>query len=125
MLDVLMERYPWADAHCLSKKGVTRDYKEEWEAYRYLVGGKMFVMLGGDKYNEPIITVKLEPLFGDTLRREYKDIIPGHYMNKQHWNSVYLKGDVPDDLLRSMLDKSYEAVLGGLSKKAQAEILSG
>ena len=32
-------------------------------------------------------------------------------------------GAVPDDLLKDSLDKSYQLVLGGLSKKKQREIL--
>ena len=43
-------------------------------------------------------------------------------MNKTHWNSINPDGQVPDDILRDMLDKSYALVLGGLSKKMQREI---
>lgn len=44
-------------------------------------------------------------------------------MNKVHWNSVNADGEVPDDLLKDMLDKSYQLVLSGFSKKKQIEIL--
>ena len=44
-------------------------------------------------------------------------------MNKEHWNSVRPDGNVPDELLKDLLDKSYGLVLGGLSKKKQKEIL--
>lgn len=60
---------------------------------------------------------------GDFLRSQYEDIIPGYYMNKTHWNSVKADGEVPDDLVKDMLDKAYGLVLGGLSKKKQREIL--
>ena len=69
------------------------------------------------------ITLKLEPLEGDVLRRQYEDIIPGYYMNKTHWNSVKADGNVPDDLLKDLLDKSYRLVLGSLSRKKQRELL--
>lgn len=55
-------------------------------------------------------------------RRQYEDIIPGYYMNKMHWNSIKADGEVPDDLLKDLLDKSYQLVLGGFSKKKQREI---
>ncbi len=32
-------------------------------------------------------------------------------------------GEVPDDLLKDMLDQSYQLVLGGFSRKKQKEIL--
>ena len=66
--------YPWIDAYCLSKKGVTKDDKEEWGATRYQVGGKMFAMQGGDKEGTPIFTRKLPPDFGRFLREQYPDI---------------------------------------------------
>jgi predicted DNA-binding protein (MmcQ/YjbR family) len=116
-------KYEWLDSYCLEKKGVEKDYKEEWQATRYMIRGKMFAMQGGDKYGKPIITVKLEPMFGNLLRQQYQDIVPGYYMNKEHWNSMYLEGDVPDEVLRDMLDKSYQILLQSFSKKAQKEIL--
>lgn len=48
-----------------------------------------------------------------------------YYMNKQHRNSIKADGEVPDDLLKELLDKSYQLVLKSLSKKKQVEILAG
>lgn len=116
--------YEWFDAYCLSKVGVQKDYKEEWDATRYMIKGKMFLMHGGDKNGKPIITVKLDPMNGETLRSEYEDIIPGYYMNKVHWNSLYLDGQVPDEIVKKMIDESYELILKSLSKKDQISLLS-
>ncbi|SFG15153.1 MmcQ/YjbR family DNA-binding protein [Sporolactobacillus nakayamae] len=112
----------WIDAYCLEKKGVERDYKEEWQATRYMIRGKIFAMRGGDKNGLPIITVKLLPDFGARLREEYEAIVPGYYMNKTHWNSLYLDKDVSEEVLRIMLDQGYLIVLRSLSKKVQEEI---
>lgn len=30
-------------------------------------------------------------------------------MNKEHWNSVYLDANVPNDVLKQMIDISYES----------------
>ncbi|MDR1092640.1 MAG: MmcQ/YjbR family DNA-binding protein [Clostridiales bacterium] len=100
-------KYAWLDQYCSEKRGATKDYKEEWKATRYTVGGKMFALQGSDNANRPIISLKLPPTDGDFLRGQYKDITPGYYLNKIHWNSVYLDGSVPDDVLRGMIDKSY------------------
>lgn len=116
-------KYEWLDAYCLSKKGATKDFKVEWNATRYLIGEKMFGMRCGDKDGKAIITLKCEPLFGAALREQYPDIIPGYYMNKEHWNSVYLEGDTPDDILKQMIDMSHDLVLRSLSKKAVREII--
>lgn len=115
--------YEWLDEYLLSKPGAIKDFKPEWMATRYLLAGKMFAMQGADKYEKPIITLKLEPEYGQLLRNQYKDIVPGYYMNKEHWNSLYLDGEVADDIVRQMADESYHLILSSLSKKLQAEIL--
>ena len=117
--------YDWIDGYCLQKKGVGRDYQPDWQATRYKIRDKMFAMMGGDKEGKPIFTIKLPPSYGELLRLQYKDIIPGYYMNKVHWNSLYLSGDVPKEVVMDMIDKGYEAVLNSLSKKGRAEILGG
>jgi predicted DNA-binding protein (MmcQ/YjbR family) len=116
--------YDFIQAYCLAKKGAEEDYKVEWDVIRYSVRGKMFVMLGNDGGGKPIISVKLDPEYGVALRERYKDIIAGYYLNKTHWNSMYLEGDVPTDVLKTMLDQSYELVLHSLSKKIQNEIFN-
>ncbi len=89
---------------------------------------KAIISYGFDRINlhkdKPVyITLKLEPSEGDFLRNQYEDIIPGYYMNKLHWNSIKADGEVPDDLVKDILEKSYELVLGGFSKKKQKELL--
>lgn len=116
-------KYEWLDQYCLSKKCAEKDFKIEWDAMRYLIKGKMFALKGGDKNKESIITLKCNPEFGKALREKYEHIIPGYYMNKEHWNSVYLEGNVPDEVLKEMIDMSYELVLNSFSKKLQKEIL--
>lgn len=115
-------KYPWINEYLLSKPGVTRN-DENWNWQRYLLGEKMFAAVCLDDENRPYcITMKLEPAEGEALRREYPDVLPGHYMNKLHWNSVRPDGAVPEELLRHMLDESYRLVLSSLSKKKQAEL---
>ena len=116
-------RYEWIDKFLLEKKGVTKDLQKDWNWVRYLLENKMFAAICLDKENKPYyITLKLEPAEGDFLRQQYEDILPGYYMNKVHWNSIRPDGGVPDELLKDMLDKSYQLVLSGLSKKKQREI---
>lgn len=117
-------RYQWLDEYLLNKRGVTKDLQPSWNWIRYQVGGKMFAAVCLDDQNQPYyINLKLEPMEGEFLRSQYEDIIPGYYSNKIHWNSVKPDGAVPDDLLKTMLDKSYLLVLRGFSKKKQREIL--
>ena len=120
------QKYDLFEDYCKSKKGVIKDYKPEWDVHRYMLRDKMFIMHGGDKEGREIITLKLDPMYGQFLREQYNGVIvPGYYMNKEHWNSVYVDGNVPDDVLRDMADTSYGVILSGFSKKIQYEILGG
>ncbi len=117
-------KYKWIDEYLLKMPGVTKDLQKDWNWIRYQIGGKMFAAICLDDNDKPYyITLKLEPLEGDFWRKQYEDIIPGYYMNKQHWNSVKADGNVPDEILMDLLEKAHRIVLGSLSKKKQKEIL--
>lgn len=117
-------RYQWIDEYLLNKRNVTKDLQSDWNWIRYHIGGKMFAAVCLDSDDKPYyITLKLEPEEGNFLRQQFEDILPGYYMNKQHWNSVKPDGEVPDDLLKDLLDKSYLLVLKSFSGKKQREIL--
>ena len=117
-------RYTWIDEFLLNKKGVTKDLQKDWNWIRYQISGKMFAAVCLGENDVPYyITLKLEPTGGGFWRQQYEDVIPGYYMNKVHWNSIKPDGAVPDELLKDMLEKSYELVLKSFSKKKQKEIL--
>ena len=118
-------KYDFIQAYCLAKQGAEEDYKQEWDAIRYTVRGKMFVLVGNDSERRPIISVKHTPEQGWVLREKYADIVPGYYLNKTHWSSMFLTGDVPEAVLKQMLDESYRLIFNALSKKVQHEITNG
>ena len=123
-----MNKYEWLHEYLLSLPGCVTDYKLEWGWQRYQVGGRMFAATcqpgeeheGYDK--RELITLKCEPLLAEALRQEYADIIPGFYMDKRNWNSIFLDGEVPQDVLRGLCDRSYGLVFAKLTKKLQKEI---
>ena len=118
-------KYPWIDEYLPKKTAVQKDYKEEWGWYRYQIGGKLFAAVCLDEAGKPYyIALKLEPAESDFYRQQYPDILPGYYMNKTHWNSVRADGEVPDAVLRDLLDESYRLVLHSFSRKKQAELLA-
>ncbi|WP_414834629.1 MmcQ/YjbR family DNA-binding protein [Bacillus altitudinis] len=110
-------------AFCLSLQGATHDYQPEWQADRYHVGGKMFAMMGGDVDRKPVITLKCDPQRAEELREMHEGIIPGYYMNKTHWNSIYLDADIPSSFVEELIEHSYQLVFHKLTKKAQQAIL--
>lgn len=116
-------RYPWIDEYLLKKPAVTKDLQPDWNWIRYKLDGKLFAAVCLDRENKPYyITMKLLPEEGELLRGQYEDALPGYYCNHVHWNSVRADGQVPEAVLRTMLDHAWETVLAGLSKKRQREI---
>ncbi|MFA1822670.1 MmcQ/YjbR family DNA-binding protein [Virgibacillus oceani] len=107
---------------CKSKVGSIEKFIEDWGAYNYTVGGKMFAIIGKDKYKKHIISLKCEPEISEELRNEHEAINPGYYLNKNHWNSIYYNEDVPRELIYQLIDKSYSLVFQSLPKKKQREI---
>jgi predicted DNA-binding protein (MmcQ/YjbR family) len=126
-----MNKYPWLDEYLVNMPGCTKDYKPEWGWFRYQIGGKMFAATcqPGPTYAgydcRELLTLKCEPLLAEALRAEYPNVIPGFYMDKRNWNSVYLDGELPEDVLRGLCDRSYALVFGKLTKKLQKEIKEG
>jgi predicted DNA-binding protein (MmcQ/YjbR family) len=117
--------YPWLDKYLLSKKSVEKDFKVEWQWERYQIGNKLFAAICYGENGRQILTVKCEPEFGIYLRENYSDITPGYYMNKVHWNSVDLNGNVPETIIKDMIEQSYKLVLNSFGKKRQIELMGG
>ena len=88
-----------------------------------MLDGKFFALLGQGADKTPVLTLKLEPSYGKLLRLNHKEITPGYYMNKLHWNSISLQGDFPDDLFKELIDESHKILLTSFSKKKQQAIL--
>ena len=113
------------DDYLQSRVGAEKDFQPDWQAHRYLIRDKMFAMHSGDKFGKEILTLKLAPEHGAELREIFPDIVvPGYYMNKTHWNSIYLEADLPEELFKGLIDESHALILAAFSKKVQAEILS-
>lgn len=55
----------------------------------------------------PIANLKCEPMKAEFWRSAYKDVIPAWHMNKTHWNTVFLDGLLPQEVLLEMLEDSY------------------
>ena len=126
-----MTNYPWLDGYLLSKPGAERDFKVEWQWERYLVRGKMFaaVCTPGPEHKphagQTMVILKCDPRLAEAYRETYPDVVPGFYSDKRTWNSVYLDGAVPDEVLKQMCDQSYELVFAKLTKARQRELLAG
>jgi len=75
----------------------------------FKVRGKMFALsqLGADSLR---VSLKCEPQLAAALRQAHAAVIPGYHLNKRHWNTVIIDGSLPDQMVRDMIEDSYDLV---------------
>ena len=110
--------------HCLAKPGATEDLPFGPDTLVFKVAGKMFALAGLDAL-PPTANLKCDPERAAQLRETYADVGPGYHMNKRHWNTIGLRGDVPGRVILDLVDHSYALVVAGLPRVARAEIEGG
>lgn len=100
---------------CLEQPGAEETFPFSAELSVFKVGGKVFALTALDE--SPLsISLKCVPEVAVKLRLEYPAITAGYHLNKQHWNTVVIDGSVPDDLVREMIEDSYDLVRSKLPK---------
>lgn len=111
--------------YCLSKKGVTEHFPFDEDTLVFKVGAKIFALSSLSQWekNEPSVNLKCDPERAQELRAEYDEIKPGFHMNKVHWNTVSLNGNLPEAFVKELIDHSYELVFKSLTKKIQNEVI--
>lgn len=110
--------------YCLSKKGVTEHFPFDDNALVFKVGEKMFALSSLQQWEKgiPSVNLKCNPERALELRAEYDAIKPGYHMSKVHWNTVSINQDVSDEIIKELIDHSYDLVFKSLTKKIQSTI---
>ncbi len=106
--------------YCLTKKGVTESFPFDSKTLVFKVMDKMFALADVDNFES--INLKCDPERSMELREKYAEVAPGYHMNKKHWNTVSVRGILPDQLIFKWTDHSYALVVKGLPKKQQQEL---
>ncbi|MBX3050565.1 MAG: MmcQ/YjbR family DNA-binding protein [Caldilineaceae bacterium] len=108
-------------AYLLAKPGATEETPFGPDALVFKVLGKMFALVAWQE--TPLsISLKCDPNLALLLRGTYAAVTPGYHMNKRHWNTVVLDGEVPEDEVEDMIDESYALVVKGLTKAQRAQL---
>ncbi|MER5881107.1 MmcQ/YjbR family DNA-binding protein [Streptomyces sp. NPDC060235] len=103
-------------AFCLSFNASVEDFPFTPETSVFKVLGKLFALTNLDA--RPLtVNLKCDPQDALRLREQYPGlIIPGYHMNKRHWNTVTVDGELPDRLVRELVEDSYDLVVAGLPR---------
>ena len=112
-------------AYCLAKKGTHDGFPFDENTLVFKVLNKMFVLAPLNLWDkgEATITLKCDPDYTGQLRAEYSSIYAGPYVSNTHWNTVALyKGELNTQLIKDLIDHSYDMVVKGMTKKMQKQL---
>ena len=83
------------------------DYPFGEEVAVYKANEKMFALIPEGK-NPLQISLKCDPLLAITLREKYETVLPGYHLNKKHWNTIVLTGQLPWEEVQGLITLSYD-----------------
>ena len=119
---------------CLSFPGSYEDYPfgPETAVFKVRAGGttsparaghtgKLFALSSMDP-RDFYVNLKCEPSLAVQLRAAHPAITGAWHMNKTHWNGVRLDGTLPDDMVRDLVEDSYDLVVAGLPRRQQEQL---
>ena len=106
---------------CLRQTGTVEDFPFGPEHSVFKVAGKIFALSA--LHRTPLeVSVKCEPDLAVGLRESYPAIRPGYHLNKRHWNTITLDGSLPDQLVRDLIEDSYDLVVCALPKRVREQL---
>jgi len=108
---------------CLSFPAAYEDYPFDsiadagaWTVMRHRTNKKSFALIY-ERNGKLCVNLKCDPFEADFLRQTFADVIPGWHMNKVHWNTVVVGGDVPEEDIKRMVGDSYDLIKPKVRRK--------
>lgn len=106
------------EEYILSMPDARLDYPFGEGVAVYKTGDKMFALVAEGK--DPVrLSLKCDPQLAEHLRAKYESVMPGYHLNKKHWNTIVLTGQLTEAEIHDLIRHSYELVAtdGQLSQK--------
>jgi predicted DNA-binding protein (MmcQ/YjbR family) len=108
-------------AWCLGRVGAVEEFPFGPRTSVFKVGGKMFALSALSR--TPLeVSLKCEPELAIELRGSYAAIRPGYHLSKRHWNTITLDGSLPDQLVRDLIEDSYDLVVSALPRRTRERL---
>lgn len=97
--------------YLLSLPNARLDYPFGEKTAVYKVGDKMFALVSEGK--TPVrLSLKCDPALSQVLREKYEEVMPGYHLNKKHWNTLILSGQLQWPEVQDLIRHSYQLVAG-------------
>jgi predicted DNA-binding protein (MmcQ/YjbR family) len=104
-----MTSHKEVEDYLLSMPNTRLDYPFGENTAVYKVNDKMFALMT-EKKNPVQLSLKCDPLLAETLREKYDTVMPGYHLNKKHWNTILLTGQLDEDEVKGLIRHSYNLV---------------
>jgi predicted DNA-binding protein (MmcQ/YjbR family) len=104
---------------CLALPGATETFPFGPENSVFKVAGKIFALSRLDRAPSLRISLKCEPGLAEQRRASHAAITAGSHLNKRHWNTVVLDGSLTDEMVRDMIEDSYDLIVAKLPKRTR------
>lgn len=77
----------------------------------YKVKDKMFALI--TEKSDPLrVSLKCDPGLSKVLREKYETVLEGYHLNKKHWNTIILTGQLSWEEIKDLIKHSYNLVVG-------------
>lgn len=97
--------------YVLTMPNAVREYPFGETVAVYKVNDKMFALIS--EGSDPLrISLKCDPQLAIILRERYETVMPGYHLNKKHWNTLILSGQLPWEEVQGFIVHSYNLVTG-------------
>jgi predicted DNA-binding protein (MmcQ/YjbR family) len=97
------------EEYVLSMPNAVLEYPFGEDVAVYKVNGKMFALIA-EKSDPLRISLKCDPQLAEILREKYENVLPGYHLNKKHWNTIVLTGQLPLEEIQGFIRHSYDLV---------------
>lgn len=103
------------EEYLLGLPGAWLDFPFGEDVSVYKVGekekGKMFALI--QEGSSPLrVSLKCDPQLAENLRETYESVVPGYHLNKKHWNTLLLTGQLSNEEIKDLARHSYLLVSG-------------
>lgn len=107
--------------YLINLPAVLLDYPFGDDIHVYKVEGKVFAIYFQDT-NSKRLNLKCDPVLAEQLRSVFSEVTPGYHMNKKHWNTLDLSGDLPQNEVFKQIDHSYALIVKKLPKAVKQRL---
>lgn len=97
------------EEYILSMPNARLDYPFGKDVAVYKVNDKMFALVA--EGSKPVkLSLKCDPKLSTLLREKYESVMPGYHLNKKHWNTMILTGQLSWEEVQDLIRHSYNLV---------------